>query len=117
MNLICRDKVFCRVTIFSSQSLLSQMLSFCANRALHTTSSTVDIIRIRLKFGFYHMRLGVCTCLEKEKDLGGDREFSLLSQINEAAKKYKILMSNKELLNCFLIYSFSENFCQFLVAG
>lgn len=85
MNLICRDKVFCRVTIFSSQSLLSQMLSFCANRALHITSSTADIIRIRLKFGFHFMRLGVCTCLEKEKDLGGDREFILLFQINEAA--------------------------------
>ena len=38
------------------------------------------------------MRLGVYTCLEKEKDLGGDREFILLSQINEAAKKYKILV-------------------------
>ena len=50
-------------------------------------------------------------------ETGEEGAFSLLSQINEEAKKYKILMSNKELLNCFLIHYFFENSCQFLAAG
>lgn len=47
-------------------------------------------------------------------EIEAKRAFSLFAQINYEAKKYKILISNKELLNCFLIYPFPENPCQFL---